>query len=84
MKLEKIQDDILKLYSGDTNIQNIRSFIVKYCKENKLYLHKANIIQLSWSIYIQLTDYYKPFIDMIIDGDEGLKAIREKQKLNKI
>lgn len=79
LKLEKILKDILSKYNGDPNLQNIVGFIIKYSKENGMVIHKAHITQLSWTVYVHLTDDYQFLIRDIISSDDGLSNINAMQ-----
>ncbi len=79
LKLEKQLKVILEKYSGDTNIQNIVGFIIKHYKESGMVIHKANITQLSWTVYVHLTDDYQFLIRDILLQDDGLSNINAVQ-----
>lgn len=79
LKLEKLLKDIVNKYNGDTNVQNIVGFIIKYYKESGMVIHKAHITQLAWSVYVHLTDDYQFLIRDILTGDDGLANINAIQ-----
>lgn len=79
LKLEKLLKDIVNKYNGDTNVQNIVGFIIKFYKENGMVIHKANITQLAWSVYVHLTDDYQFLIRDILTADDGLANINARQ-----